>query len=435
MRELLLKGGVKRVKGELRVPSDKSISHRAVIFGALARGETLVHSWLRSADTLATLRIIRSLGVRVRVQNGVLRISGSGFNLSEPENVLNAGNSGTTARLIMGVLATQPFFSVLTGDRSLRRRPMLRVTSPLREMGASIDGRESGNRLPLSIRGGKLKGITFSNRRSSAQVKSALLIAGLRAEGTTEVSEPVLSRDHTERMLSFFGVEVVSLPGAEGHLIKLRGGQELSAAEIHCPADPSSAAFFCALALLAPKGELLLRDVLVNPTMDGFYRKLREMGGRVVYENEREISGEPVADVRIVSGGSLRGITVHPHEIPALIDELPVLAVVMALAEGRSEVRGARELRVKESDRIRAVVENLRKMGVPVEEFEDGFAIEGVSRLRGSRIRTYGDHRIAMAFAVAGLVAEGETLIDDPDCVRVSYPEFFRDLFSVVEYP
>jgi len=435
VKGLVLKGGIRRVRGELRVPSDKSISHRAVIFGALAKGETLVHSWLRSADTLATLRIVRSLGVRVREQGGVVRIFGSGFNLSEPENVLNAGNSGTTARLVMGVLATQPFFSVLTGDRSLRRRPMLRVTHPLREMGAAIDGRESGNRLPLSIRGGKLRGITFLNKRSSAQVKSALLIAGLRAEGTTEVLEPVLSRDHTERMLRFFGAEVITLPGEEGHLVKLRGGQELFATEIHCPADPSSAAFFCALALLAPGGELLLRDVLVNPTRDGFYRKLREMGGCLVYENEREISGEPVADVRIVSGRTLKGITVHPHEIPSLLDELPVLAVVMALAEGRSEVKGARELRVKESDRIRAVVENLRRMGASVEEFEDGFAIEGASHLRGSRIRTYGDHRIAMAFAVAGLVAEGETLIDDPTCVRVSYPEFFRDLLSVIEYP
>ncbi len=433
MSALRITGGVRRVKGEIRVPSDKSISHRAVIFSALARGESVVHSWLRSADTLATLRAIRSLGVRVISRGETLRVFGRGFSFSEPAGVLNAGNSGTTARLLMGLLATQPFFSVLTGDRSLRERPMLRVVAPLREMGADIDGREGGNRLPIAVRGGELRGISFFNKRASAQVKSALIIAGLRAEGITEIAEPVLSRDHTERMLSSFGAQIITLPTERGHIVKVRGGQELSAAGIHCPADPSSAAFFCALALLAPEGEILLRDVLVNPTRDGFYRKVREMGGDVTYENEREISGEPVADVRVRSGRPLKGTVVHPHEIPSLIDEIPVLAVVMALSEGRSEVRGARELRVKESDRIRAVVENLRSMGVTVEEFEDGFAVEGTEQLRGAPIKTYSDHRIAMAFTIAALLAEGESVVDDPRCVSVSYPDFFRDLHSLVE--
>ncbi len=430
-----IEGKVRRVKGELRVPSDKSISHRSVILGAVARGKTLIRKWLRSEDTLATLNVVRALGTRAEEEGSDLIIEGRNFLFEEPGNVLDAKNSGTTARITLGLLSTQPFFSVLTGDESLRRRPMLRVVEPLRNMGASIDGREQGNKLPISVRGGKLKGISLFNKRASAQVKSSLLIAGLRAEGTTEVVEPVLSRDHTERMLSFFGAEVVTIPEERGHIVKLRGGQELEGREIHCPADPSSAAFFCALCILAPEGELLLRDVLVNPTRDGFFRKLRQMGAWIEYENEREISGEPVADVVVRGGERLKGAVVEPEEVPSMIDELPVLAVVMALSEGVSEVRGAKELRVKESDRIRALVRNLRAMGAKVEELEDGFVIEGVERLRGAEIETFGDHRIAMAFSVAALVAEGESVIDNPECVRVSYPSFFEDIASVVEYP
>ncbi len=434
MKELKIEKKVKRVRGELRVPSDKSISHRAIIIGSIARGETVVHNWLRSADTEATLNILKVLGTEILEEGETLRVKGKNYSFTEPEDVLDAENSGTTARLLLGVLSTQPFFSVLTGDKSLRSRPMLRAVEPLREMGADLDGREMGNRLPISVRGGKLKGISFFNKRSSAQVKSALLLAGLKAEGMTEVLEPVLSRDHTERMLSFFGAEVITLVEEREHIVKVRGGQELQGREVYCPADPSSSAFHCGLTLLAPDGELLLRDVLVNPTRDGFYRKLREMGAEVVYENEREVSGEPIADIRVRKGDRLRGVKVLPEEVPALIDEIPMLAVLMALAEGRSEVRGAKELRVKESDRIRAVVKNLRKMGAKIEELEDGFIVEGVEKLKGARIETYGDHRIAMAFTVAGLVAEGETIIDDISCVEVSYPSFFKDLESIVEY-
>ena len=429
-----IEGKLKRVRGELRVPSDKSISHRAVILGAVARGRTRVKSWLRSEDTLATLNLFKALGTGIKEEGEELTIEGRNFLFEEPSDVLDAKNSGTTARICMGVLATQPFFSVITGDESLRQRPMLRVVEPLREMGARLDGREMGNKLPVSVRGGDLKGIYYFNKRSSAQVKSSLLIAGLRAEGTTEILEPVLSRDHTERMLTFFGASLVAVPEERGHLIKLKGGQELEGREVFCPADPSSAAFFCALTVLAPAGELLLKEVLVNPTRDGFYRKLREMGADLEYENEREVSGEPVADIRVRSGRKLRGVKVHPEEVPTMIDEIPILAVVMALSEGVSEVRGAKELRVKESDRIKATVKNLRAMGAKVEELEDGFVIEGVEKLKGTRVETFGDHRIAMAFAVAGLLAEGETLIDNPECVRISYPGFFEDLSSVVEY-
>ncbi|RMH01803.1 MAG: 3-phosphoshikimate 1-carboxyvinyltransferase, partial [Aquificota bacterium] len=392
----------KRIRGELRVPSDKSISHRAVILSALAEGESLIKEWLSSKDTEATLSIIKALGVEVKRKGKDLLVKGSGYKLREPSRVLDAKNSGTTARLMLGILSTQPFFSVITGDESLRQRPMLRVVEPLRRMGAFLDGREGGNKLPICVRGGSLRAISFFNKRSSAQVKSALLLAGLRAEGITEVVEPVLSRDHTERMLKAFGVELFELEGEGGHIIKLEGGQRLRATEVFCPADPSSASFFASLAVLLEGSEVYLREVLINPTRDRFFQKLRQMGARVEYENLRELSGEPVADIRVSYAGKLRAVEVKPEEVPSLIDELPVLAVVMALAEGVSRVRGAQELRVKESDRIRAIVENLRAMGVKVEEYEDGYDIEGTDLLRGAFIKTYKDHRIAMAFSVAG---------------------------------
>ncbi|ADC90142.1 3-phosphoshikimate 1-carboxyvinyltransferase [Thermocrinis albus DSM 14484] len=424
---------VKKVRGELRVPSDKSVSHRAVILSAMAEGESVVHDWLISADTLATLRAVRALGTKVQRKGATLRIWGRAMRFQEPSDVLNAQNSGTTARLLMGLLATQPFFSTITGDSSLRKRPMLRVVEPLRQMGAWLDGRERGNKLPVSVRGGTLKGISFFNVKASAQVKSAILLAGLGAEGYTQVEEPVLSRDHTERMLKLFGVEVLTLDTEKGRMVKIEGGQIPKSAEVFCPADPSSAAFFVALALLVDDSEVLLKDVMVNPTRDGFFRKVRQMGGEIYYENLREISGEPIADIRVVGGRKLKGVEVKGEEVPSLIDEIPVLSVLMALAEGRSRVKGASELRVKESDRIRAVVENLRSMGAKVEELEDGFEIEGVSSLKGAFIKTYGDHRIAMAFTVAGLVAEGETVIDNPHCVAVSYPDFYRDLAGITE--
>ena len=424
---------VKKLKGVLRVPSDKSISHRAVILGSLAKGKTLVREWLVSADTLATLKAFRKLGVKIRRKDNELSIDGMDYRLKEAQDVINCYNSGTTARLILGVLSTQPIYSSITGDASLRKRPMLRVVEPLRQMGAQIDGREKGDKLPLSVRGGSLKGISFFNKKASAQVKSSLLLAGLRAEGITEVAEPYLSRDHTERMLKNFGIELVQLESEKGHVVKLVGGQSLKGCDVYCPADPSSAAFFAALAVLVEKGELILKDVMVNPTRDGFFRKLREMGADIEYVNLRKYSGEEVADIVVRSGNSLKAVKVREEEIPSMIDEIPILAVVMAMAEGTSEVRGAKELRVKESDRIRAIVENLRAMGVEVEEYEDGFSLRGVNRLKGTVIRTYGDHRIAMAFSIAGVLAEGETIIDNPTCVKVSYPEFYQHLYSLVE--
>ncbi|MCS7285282.1 MAG: 3-phosphoshikimate 1-carboxyvinyltransferase, partial [Hydrogenobacter thermophilus] len=278
----------KSVKGELRVPSDKSISHRAVILSAIAEGKSVIRNWLSSEDTLATLQIAKALGTKVETKGNELMITGRDFNFCEPDHVLDARNSGTTARLFLGVLATQEFFSVITGDESLRNRPMLRVVEPLRQMGAFLDGREKGNKLPICVRGGKLKGVSFFNKRASAQVKSSLLLAGLKAEGITEITEPYLSRDHTERMLKLFGANITQLEGSSGHIIKIAGGQKLYGCEISCPADPSSAAFFVALATLLEDSHLFLKDVLINPTRDGFFRKLRQMGAYVEYAKVRE---------------------------------------------------------------------------------------------------------------------------------------------------
>ncbi len=425
-----------KIEGTLRVPSDKSISHRAIILGSLADGPVRVKNWLRAADTLATLNIYRQLGVEIEeITPTELVVKGKGFEgLREPSDILDAQNSGTTTRLTLGVLATQPFFSVITGDNSLRRRPMLRVVKPLRQMGATIDGREEGNLLPLAVRGGQLKGISFFNKKASAQVKSALLLAGLQAEGITEVEEPYLSRDHTERMLQLFEVDLNIIPTEGGILVKLKGGQTLKGdKDIVVPADPSSAAFFAAAAVLLPGSHLVLKDVLINPTRDGFFRKLKEMGANIEYTNVREISREPIADIEVKYSPELRGVEVHPEEVPAMIDELPLLAVVATQAEGRTLIKGASELRVKESDRIKATVENLRKMGAKIEELPDGMVIEGKTPLKGAKIKTYDDHRIAMAFTIAGLIADGPVELDNPECVKISYPNFFEDLKKVLK--
>ncbi|HID79954.1 MAG TPA: 3-phosphoshikimate 1-carboxyvinyltransferase [Aquifex aeolicus] len=425
-----------KVEGTLRVPSDKSISHRAIILGSLAQGETLVRNWLRSADTLATLEIYRALGVEIEeLKEDQLLVRGKGlFSFKEPNDILDAKNSGTTARLTLGVLSAQPFFAVLTGDSSLRQRPMLRVVRPLREMGANLDGRGEGKYLPVAVRGGKLSGISFFNQKASAQVKSALILAGLHAQGTTEVKEPYLSRDHTERLLKLYEVPIEVEKGEKGITVRVKGGyQPQGDKEIFVPADPSSASFFVALAVLLPGSELVLKDVLVNPTREGFFRKLKEMGANIEYTNFREVSMEPVADIVARYSPNLKGVEVKPQEIPSLIDELPLLAVVATQAEGKTVIRGAQELRVKESDRIKSTVENLQRIGAKVEELPDGMVVEGKTPLKGGvQIATYGDHRIAMAFTVAGIVAGEFNELDNPSCVAVSYPLFFEDLKKVL---
>ncbi|WP_293443362.1 3-phosphoshikimate 1-carboxyvinyltransferase [Persephonella sp.] len=422
---------VKSIKGELRVPSDKSISHRSIILTSMAEGISTVKNFLKAGDTLTTVNVYRKLGIRITEDKGIIKVHGKGlYGFSEPDDILDMGNSGTTTRLTLGLLSGQRFFSALTGDESLRKRPMKRVSQPLRQMNASIDGRNDGELLPLSVRGSVLKGINFFNKKASAQVKSALLIAGLMAEGKTTIVEPYMSRDHTEKMLKAMGADIHMYQQGE-YTVQIKKTERLNPVDIDVPADPSSAAFFAAAAVILPGSELLLKDVLINPTRDGFFRKIKQMGAFVEYTNVREINGEPVADILVRYSDDLKAVQVVKEEIPSMVDEIPILAVVATQAEGDTVITGASELRVKESDRIKAVVENLKKVGVEVQELEDGMVIKGKSRIKGGYVDSFKDHRIAMAFSILGLISENGIKIKDADCAYISYPEFFEHLQSV----
>ncbi len=424
---------IKKVIGELRVPSDKSISHRSVILTSLSDGESVVRNFLKAGDTLTTVSVYRTLGVDIKEDGDLLRIKGVNlYGYKEPEDVLDMGNSGTTTRLTLGLLAGQSFFSALTGDNSLRKRPMLRVVNPLREMNADIDGREDGNLLPISVRGKKLKGIEFFNQKSSAQVKSALLIAGLLSEGETTVLEKIKSRDHTEKMLIAMGGKI-EVEENEIYKVRIKGGYKLNPVDIDVPADPSSAAFFAAAAAIVPDSEILLKDVLVNPTRDGFFRKLKEMGAEIFYINEREKVGEKIADILVKYSPNMKGIKILKEDIPSMVDEIPLLALIATQAEGETVITGAEELRVKESDRIKAVVENLRALGVEIEELKDGMIIKGKQKIKGGVVDSFHDHRIAMGFAILGLISEEGILIKNADCAFISYPNFFEDLEKVIQ--
>lgn len=404
----------------LRVPGDKSISHRAALLGSLACGETTIQHYSPGQDCETTLRCVEALGGRVERLGETVVVHGTG-ELHEPGDVLDCGNSGTTMRLLSGILAGQGFLSVLTGDASLRSRPMRRIAEPLRLMGAHVDGRDGGERAPLVIRGGRLKGLEgYHMPVASAQVKSCVLLAGLFASGTTTIVEPAPSRDHTERMLPLFGASTCVMDGR----VSVAGGQTLHGTAIDVPGDVSSAAFWLALGSMLPQSEVTVLGVGLNPSRAGLLDVLRRMGCRLDVHLTCH-DPEPAADVR-VTGNRLSGVEILPHDVPSLLDELPVLAVAAAMAEGVTVVRGASELRHKESDRISAIVENLRAMGAKIEERPDGFVIEGTGRLRGAGIRTRGDHRIAMAFAIAGLVADGDTVLDDVDCIDISYPGFIE---------
>jgi 3-phosphoshikimate 1-carboxyvinyltransferase len=405
------------LRGVLRVPGDKSISHRAAILGAIARGTTRISGYLRAEDCLSTLRCLRALGVAIDDRGSDLEIRGGA--LREPEEILDVGNSGTTIRLLAGVLAGQRFHSVVTGDRSIRRRPMDRVADPLRRMGARISGREGGRLAPLAIDGGDLRGIAHAIPVASAQVKSALLLAGLFADGDTVVEEPSQSRDHTERMLGVFGVEV----DRDGLAVHLRGPQSLTATEIRVPGDLSSAAFFLVAAALVSGSELAVLDIGLNRTRTGVLDVLKMMGAAVEVRDLRDEGGEPVGTV-VVRGSRLHGTVIGGDLIPRAIDELPVLAVAAALADGETVIRDAAELRVKESDRVEVLARELRRLGAAVEAQPDGLVIVGTRRLRGGRVTSGGDHRIAMALAVAGLRADGAVTVDDPACVDTSFPGF-----------
>ncbi len=408
------------IRGDLEVPGDKSISHRALVLGALAEGVTEIRGLLRGEDCLATLAILRALGVRIEERPGGVCVHGAGPDaFHEPEVVLDAGNSGTTLRLLAGVLAGRPMLSVLTGDASLRRRPMGRVVVPLREMGAEILGRSGGEHVPLAIRGGPLHGIAWCSPVASAQVKSAILLAGLQASGVTAVTEPLRSRDHTERMLSAFGAEV----RIEETRVRIEGGATLRAAAVEVPGDFSSAAFLLVAAAASPGAELTLRGVGVNPTRIGLLEVLTRMGGDVSVEPRGSASGEPRADLR-VRGRRLRGVRVAGEEIPRLVDEVPILAVAAALAEGETRIDGAGELRVKEVDRLTAVATDLAALGAIVRAEDDVLRVEGGRPLAGRAVSSRGDHRMAMSLAIAGLFACGQTTIREVDCVDTSFPGF-----------
>ncbi len=407
--------------GRLRVPGDKSISHRAVMLGALAEGTTRVTGFLRGEDTLATLAAFRAMGVDAREEGGRLEIEGVGLHgLRAPAGPLDLGNSGTAMRLLCGVLAGQPFDTVLTGDESLSRRPMGRVIEPLTRMGAVIEA-AAGGCPPLHIHGGRvLHGIDYPMPVASAQVKSCLLLAGLYAQGSTCVTEPAPTRDHTERMLAAFGVTLEQ----EGAKVCVEGGQRLTATTLAVPADLSSAAFFLVGAAIAPGSELRLQGVGINPTRTGVIGILRRMGADIELVDERQEGSEPVADLRVRSS-ALHGVDIPPELVPLAIDEFPALFIAAACAEGRTRLSGARELRVKESDRIQVMADGLGGLGISCRVFEDGIEIEG-GRLRGGTVDSHGDHRVAMAFAMAALRAEGPIEILDCANVDTSFPGFAR---------
>jgi 3-phosphoshikimate 1-carboxyvinyltransferase len=410
------------LKGEFFPPSDKSISHRAVILSSIAEGKSVVKNFLRADDTESTANAFRSLGIEIRQSGSTLTIHGKGLRgLSEPEGVIDCGNSGTTIRLISGVLSGNPFFSVLTGDDSLRKRPMARVIRPLSLMGAHIMARSDNRYPPLAIKGGGLKPVSYELPVASAQVKSSILLAALYCDGETVITEPSKSRDHTERMLPAQGADLRT----RKRTVFIKGGRRLSPMEMEVPGDFSSAAFFIVAALLIPGAEITARNVGINPTRTGLLEALSRMGAKVSVENVRQISGEPVADIHCAGGTGLRAIDLPEEMIPSLIDEFPVLCVAAANAEGFTTIRGAAELRVKESDRIKAMASELKKLGAEVEEYPDGIGIKGAAQLKGTEVESHGDHRIAMAMAVAALAAKGPTTINGASAVGISFPEFF----------
>ena len=419
MSDFILKEKPRTFTGEITPPGDKSISHRAIILGSLARGKTRASGFLASQDTLATANAFRSMGVGVDVNAGEVEISGNGlFGLREPRKTIDAENSGTTARLLTGVLCAQSFRSTITGDDSLRRRPMSRVTVPLRAMGARISG--EGEILPLNITGSELRGIDYRSPVASAQVKSAILLAGLYAAGRTSVTEPERTRDHTERMLRYFGVPVE----VSGTRVSVSPGMEFSGTELEVPSDISSAAFFIVAALVNPGSEIMVKNVGLNPLRTGVLDILREMGADISVENRRECCGEPAGDV-IARHGALRAVRIEGESVSRAIDELPVISVAACFAEGETVISGAGELRVKETDRISAMTGELSKLGADIRETPDGMIISGTEELRGARCESHGDHRVAMSLAVAATLARGETVIGDAGCVSISFPEFF----------
>ena len=419
---------VSSLRGEISVPGDKSISHRAIMLGSLAQGTTEVTNFLQGADCLSTISCFRKMGVAIDNLGNKVIIKGNGLHgLQCPSEVLDTGNSGTTTRLMSGILAGQNFTVTVNGDASIQKRPMGRIITPLSQMGAKITSLNGNGCAPLQIEGAPLKGIAYQSPVASAQVKSAILFAGLYAEGDTSVTEPALSRNHSELMLRYFGVPVIS----EGTKATISPAKDLEGQKVVVPGDISSAAYFMAAGLIVPNSSITIKNVGTNPTRDGMIQVCKQMGGNLSLENERMVSGEPVADITITTS-SLKGITIGGDLIPTLIDEIPMIAVMACFAEGDTIIKDAAELKVKESNRIDVMVENLSAMGADIEATEDGMIIHGGRPLHGAFIQSHDDHRIAMSFAIAGLAADGETIIDHPDCVTISYPDFYKDLEGLI---
>lgn len=412
------------LKGELTIPGDKSISHRAVMLGAISQGTTSVTNFLRGADCLSTISCFRKMGIAIEENPTEILIHGKGLHgLSAPETVLDVGNSGTTMRLLSGILAGQDFSSSLTGDASIRKRPMKRVITPLSLMGASIESIPGNGCAPLAIQGMPLTGIHYQSPVSSAQVKSCVLLAGLYADSTTKVTEPFVSRNHSELMLRSFGAEIQT----EGTTVSVQPDPLLTGQKVEVPGDISSAAYFIAAGLLIPGSEILIKNVGINPTRDGILRVCRAMGADIEILNEQEHCGELTADL-LVRHSALKGTVIEGGMIPTLIDELPVIAVMAAFAEGTTIIRDAQELKVKESNRLDIIVHHLKEMGADVTPAPDGMIIRGGKPLTGAVLDSHMDHRIAMSFAIAAMAGNGETEILNSDCVSISYPDFYADL-------
>lgn len=408
------------LKGIISVPGDKSISHRAVMIGSIAEGITEIENFLLGEDCISTINCMKNLGVDIELKGTNVKVHGKGLYLNKSEKILDVGNSGTTIRLLMGILAGQKFETTLTGDDSIKRRPMGRVITPLSMMGAKIEARE-GNFAPLTVFGNKLKGIYYKMPIASAQVKSSIMLASLYADDKTTIEEPYPSRNHTELMFSSFGAKV----DVNGTKITCYPGYKLQGQRVIVPGDISSAAYFIVAATLVPNSEVTIKNVNVNLTRTGIIDVIKEMGGDIVLTNERTINNEKVADITVKTS-RLKGIEIGGSLIPRLIDEIPVIAVAAVFAEGKTVIKDAEELKVKESNRINTITSELKKMGAKIFETEDGMIIEGTGFLKGNTVESYNDHRIAMSLWVAGLMAEGETKIKNAECVNISYPDFYK---------
>lgn len=417
------------LKGEITIPGDKSISHRAVMFGSISKGLTEIEHFLEGADCLSTIACFKKLGVDIERNGDSVLVHGNGLHgLKESADILDAGNSGTTTRLISGILSAQNFTTTLTGDASIQKRPMKRIITPLSQMGANIESLNGNDCAPLKITGSKLRGIHYTSLVASAQVKSSILLAGLYADGETSVTEPSVSRNHSEIMLNYFGADVSTVDTTA----TIKPATELFGQKVSVPGDISSAAYFIAAGLLVPNSEILIKNVGINETRDGIIRVAKEMGGDITLLNVDDSHGEPTADI-LVRSSELKGITIGGSLIPTLIDEIPIIAIMAAYAKGQTIIKDAAELKVKESNRIDVMVDNLSRMNCKIQATDDGMIIDGGAPLTNAVIDSNLDHRIAMSFAVASLMADGEMQINGSECVNISYPAFYSDLERLIQ--